>query len=78
MTPKGVRRAVRQVRDAGIQRVAEAALAAGYTGRRSTRNHLILYAPDGVHRLSIVLSGVDPRAWRNLRAEARRQGLDVV
>jgi hypothetical protein len=65
--------------DKEYRALRDAALAAGWTVRESSRKgaHLQVVSPDGRTIVGFPTSASDRRGWLNTRAQLRRGGVDV-
>lgn len=70
---------MRRPRDNGVRRVILEAVRRGCTVEPDPTGggHGVLRGPDGRLLQRFPLGRTDPRAWRNLRAALRREGVDL-
>lgn len=67
----------RGMRKGPMRDLARAALAAGWTGRITGHNSLLLRSPDGESTVVLPLTTSDHRSHKNARSAFRRAGMEV-
>ena len=73
---RSLRRGIRSDRVRGL---FDRATDAGWSAKELGSGHLGLFAPDGRTRLTISMTAKgDGHGWLNVRADAKRAGLDVA
>lgn len=72
------RQATKGIRNERVRALATRAIAAGWSPRRDSRDHLRLERAGHPPIVLSMTAGDDARSWANARAAARRKGLDTA